>query len=101
MRHDETAVRHVMRRTATAAAAPQGLHLTINDNGAGIPEEDLPFIFDRFWRKDKSRSRASGGTGLGLAIAKRLLDAQGGTIAARNLPEGGLQLEIRIERKSS
>jgi len=88
-------------RCRKSRAAAQGLHLTINDNGAGIPEEDLPFIFDRFWRKDKSRSRASGWTGLGLAIAKQLLEAQGGTIAARNLPQGGLQVEIRIERKSS
>ena len=42
----------------TAKEMPDGLRITVNDNGAGIPDEDLPFIFDRFWRKDKSRSRS-------------------------------------------
>jgi signal transduction histidine kinase len=73
--------------------------VTVNDNGSGIPEEDLPFIFDRFWRKEKSRSRASGGTGLGLAISKQLIEAQGGSIEARNLPEGGLQVVLSIPLK--
>ena len=68
--------------------------LFVNDNGPGVPDEDLPFLFDRFWRKDRSRTRASGGTGLGLAIAKQLIEAQGGTISARNLVEGGLQIQI-------
>ena len=70
------------------------VQITVNDNGTGLPAEDLPFIFDRFWRKDKSRSRLTGGTGLGLAIAKQLVEAQGGRIQARNLPDGGLQISI-------
>ncbi|MBL8098530.1 MAG: HAMP domain-containing protein [Anaerolineales bacterium] len=81
----------------TANATNEGLRITVNDNGAGIPEEDLPFIFDRFWRKDKSRSRTSGGTGLGLAISKQLVEAQGGTIEAKNLSEGGLQVMIEFK----
>jgi len=85
----------------TADETPDYVQIRINDNGSGIPEEDLPFIFDRFWRKEKSRSRASGGTGLGLAIAKQLLEAQGGRIEARNLSEGGLQVEISIGRTLS
>ena len=84
-----------------ARETPKGVRITINDNGPGIPDEDLPFIFDRFWRKEKSRSRTSGGTGLGLAIAKQLLEAQGGRIEARNLSEGGLQVEISIGRTLS
>ncbi len=83
----------------TAIEIKEGLRITVNDNGLGIPEEDLPFIFDRFWRKDKSRSRLSGGTGLGLAIAKQLVEAQGGTITAVNLPEGGLQVFVEIKNK--
>lgn len=72
--------------------------IAVNDNGTGIPDEDLPYIFDRFWRKEKSRARALGGSGLGLAIAKQLVEAQGGTIKARNLPDGGLQVEIKIKK---
>jgi signal transduction histidine kinase len=83
----------------TAIEIKEGLRITVNDNGLGIPEEDLPFIFDRFWRKDKSRSRLSGGTGLGLAIAKQLVEAQGGTITAMNIPEGGLQVVVELKNK--
>ncbi|MBL8091249.1 MAG: hypothetical protein JNJ43_13025, partial [Anaerolineales bacterium] len=81
----------------TANEINDSLKITVNDNGTGIPEEDLPFIFDRFWRKDKSRSRTSGGTGLGLVIAKHLIEAQGGTIEAKNLDEGGLQVVIELQ----
>jgi signal transduction histidine kinase len=66
--------------------------LSVNDSGPGIPEEQLPYIFDRFWRNDKSRARTSGGAGLGLAIAKQLIEGQGGTISAANLPGGGLSI---------
>jgi signal transduction histidine kinase len=67
---------------------------TINDNGPGIPEADLPFIFNRFWRGEKSRARVSGGAGLGLAIARLLVEGQEGRISARSLPEGGLQMAV-------
>ncbi len=80
------------------SAAENAATLSVNDNGAGIPEADLPFIFERFWRKDKSRSRSSGGTGLGLAIAKQLIEAQGGEISAQNLPEGGLQALVNLKK---
>lgn len=81
----------------TANETSDVVRVTVNDNGPGISDEDLPFIFDRFWRKEKSRSRVSGGTGLGLAIARQLIEAQDGQIEARNLPDGGLQVEIRIK----
>ena len=82
----------------TANEISDGVQITVNDNGEGIPTEDLPFIFDRFWRKDKSRARLSGGTGLGLAITKQLVEAQGGMIEARNLEEGGLQVVVGIKK---
>jgi len=82
----------------TANESNERVCITVNDNGPGIPEGDLPFIFDRFWRKDKPRSRVSGGTGLGLAISKQLIEAQGGTIKAMNLPEGGLQVMIELKK---
>jgi len=82
----------------TANEISGGVQITVNDNGEGIPAEDLPFIFDRFWRKDKSRARLSGGTGLGLAITKQLVEAQGGMIEARNLEEGGLQVMVEMKK---
>jgi two-component system sensor histidine kinase BaeS len=75
------------------------VRLSVNDNGPGVAEDELPFLFDRFWRKDKSRARNTGGTGLGLAIAKQLIEAQGGTIEVRNLSEGGLQIQISLKLK--
>lgn len=70
--------------------------LTISDNGPGVSEESLPYMFDRFWRKDKSRSRQTGGSGLGLAIAKQLVEAQGGTITASNHSPSGLSVRIEL-----
>lgn len=82
----------------TANETSKGVQINVNDNGKGIPAEDLPFLFNRFWRKDKSRSRATGGTGLGLAIAKQLIEAQGGKIEAHNLPEAGLQIVVELKK---
>ncbi|MGD0613253.1 MAG: ATP-binding protein [Anaerolineales bacterium] len=72
------------------------MRVSVNDNGPGISEADLPFIFNRFWRGEKSRSRVTGGVGLGLAIAKLLVEGQGGRITACNLPGGGLQVSVSI-----
>ncbi|MCL4535749.1 MAG: ATP-binding protein [Bacteroidetes bacterium] len=58
--------------------------VSVADTGSGIPAEDLPHIFDRFYRVDKSRSRASGGTGLGLAVVKQLVESHGGRVWAES-----------------
>jgi signal transduction histidine kinase len=58
----------------------QEVWIAVTDTGIGIAPEDLPYVFERFWRADKSRSRYSGGTGIGLAIARRLVELQGGKI---------------------
>ena len=63
--------------------------LEVADNGPGIPEEDLPRIFERFYRVDKARSRAAGGTGLGLSIVSDTVRRRGGSVEVRNLPAGG------------
>ena len=69
--------------------------LTVEDNGAGIPEEDLPRLFERFYRVDKARSRDAGGTGLGLAIVSDTVRKRGGTVEAGNRPGGGAVFTVR------
>jgi len=67
----------------------ESVQLTVHDSGEGIPPEALPHIFERFYRADRSRSRALGGSGLGLAIARKLAEAHGGELNAGNHPTGG------------
>lgn len=63
--------------------------VSVEDTGRGIPPDDLPHVFERFYRADRSRTRASGGSGLGLAIAKHLVEMQGGRIWAESQPGRG------------
>ncbi|MFC1945042.1 sensor histidine kinase, partial [Chloroflexota bacterium] len=66
--------------SVSARSPGRYIEVSISDSGVGIPASDLPFIFERFYRTDKSRSRFSGGAGLGLTIAKQMVEAHGGTI---------------------
>jgi signal transduction histidine kinase len=72
------------------------VQLTVHDSGPGIPDEALPYIFERFYRADRSRSRLEGGTGLGLAIARQLARAQGGDLTAANHPQGGAVFTLTL-----
>jgi signal transduction histidine kinase len=70
--------------------------IDVRDTGVGMPIEQLEHIFDRFYRLDSARSRASGGAGLGLAITRAIVEAHGGTIVAGNAPEAGAVFRVRL-----
>ncbi|MGB7220108.1 MAG: ATP-binding protein [Vicinamibacterales bacterium] len=70
--------------------------IAVSDEGPGIPEEDLPRVFERFYRVDKSRARDPGGTGLGLAIVKHLIELHGGDVRAENRAEGGARFTLTL-----
>jgi two-component system, OmpR family, sensor histidine kinase BaeS len=77
---------------------PAGDHVVVDlmDSAPGVDERNLPRLFERFYRVEASRNRASGGAGLGLAICRAIVDAHGGTITAKASPLGGLWLTIRL-----
>jgi signal transduction histidine kinase len=80
-----------------ASSIEQGTRIEVSDTGEGIPAEDLPYIFDRFWRGDPSRSHASGGgTGLGLAITRQLVRAHGGRIYVESRPGQGTTFTVEL-----
>ncbi|WP_261381617.1 sensor histidine kinase [Paenibacillus cremeus] len=72
------------------------VELKVIDFGIGIPEKDLPYVFDRFYRVDKARSRLQGGTGLGLAIAKRLAECNLGQISITSKENEGTTVTVRF-----
>jgi signal transduction histidine kinase len=95
------AIRHTPsggRVGLTASAAPDGVLIAVSDTGPGIPEEHLPRVFDRFYKVDAARSGTAvpSGSGLGLSIVRAIIERHGGTISARNVPEGGAVFELRL-----
>jgi two-component system phosphate regulon sensor histidine kinase PhoR len=71
----------------------------VTDTGIGIPEDDLPDVFERFYRSDVSRSSETGGFGLGLAIAKHIVDMSGGEITVKSVVGYGTTFEITLPRE--
>lgn len=95
----ENAVRYVDRGgTVQVACKRVGLNavVTFDDSGPGMPEEDYARLFDRFYRREASRNRATGGSGLGLAICRSIVEAHGGRIQAGASPLGGLRIRIEL-----
>ncbi|MFF6805470.1 ATP-binding protein [Streptomyces sp. NPDC012616] len=93
------AVRHTPADgTVTLTARRDGdlVVLEVADTGTGIAPEDLPHVFERFWRAEKSRSRRTGGSGLGLPIVRQLTDAHGGTAEAASTPGEGSVFTLRL-----
>jgi signal transduction histidine kinase len=72
------------------------IQLTVADSGEGITPDDLPHVFERFYRGEKSRNRGTGGSGLGLAIAQGIARAHGGDISAMNNPDAGMTFSIKL-----
>jgi two-component system OmpR family sensor kinase len=83
----------------TAAAGPEpvpAVVLDVEDDGPGMPAEQAQRVFERFYRADAARNRASGGTGLGLAIVAGLVNAHGGTVSVRTAPGQGADFQVRL-----
>lgn len=85
--------------TVTEKNDERGLYIEVSDEGAGIPEEDLPFLFERFYKADKSRTRGRSGTGLGLSIAKNIIEAHKGHISVKSKLGQGTTFSFFIPRK--
>ncbi|MFC3232940.1 sensor histidine kinase [Streptomyces nitrosporeus] len=93
------AVRHTPeggRVTLRARAAGETVVVEVADTGSGIAPEDLPHVFDRFWRAEKSRNRRTGGSGLGLAIVRKLVEAHGGTTGVASTVGEGSVFTLRL-----
>jgi two-component system sensor histidine kinase BaeS len=75
---------------------PSGTEIRVADTGIGIDSQDLPRVFERFYRADNSRSRATGGAGIGLSIAKAIVEAHGGTISAASQPGRGSEFLVTL-----
>lgn len=73
-------------------------HIRFEDDGKGVQQEQLPHLFERFYRVDKGRSRKKGGTGLGLAIVKHAVQFHGGAISVTNRPSGGLRFDFTLQK---
>ncbi len=86
------------RVTVECCQEVNSIAIRISDEGQGIPEEELPFVFDRLYRVEKSRSRERGGSGLGLAIAKEIVESHGGRIRIDSQFGKGTAVTIRLKR---
>jgi two-component system sensor histidine kinase CpxA len=98
------AIRHAPNKTTVDVVLRSDgsrLIVIVRDRGSGVPEEHLGSLFEPFTRVAVARERSSGGAGLGLAIARRATELHSGAVSARNHPDGGLEVEIRLPMEPS
>ncbi|MET9593840.1 HAMP domain-containing sensor histidine kinase [Streptomyces sp. NPDC006516] len=97
VRHTPAGGRVTLRAYAARTGDGRGeVVVEVEDTGSGITPEDLPYVFDRFWRAEKSRNRRTGGSGLGLAIVRKLVEAHGGTTAVASTVGRGSVFTLRL-----
>jgi signal transduction histidine kinase len=82
----------------TVKDTPENGAVIVEDNGIGIPKEELPLIFERFYRTDQSRNRKTGGAGIGLTIAKSIVDAHGGRINVESEVGRGSRFTVTLPK---
>lgn len=99
----DNAIRHTLEGGTVEMAVQSvagGIKVDVKDTGTGIVEEDLPFVFERFYKADKARTRGRSGTGLGLAIAKNIVDAHSGSINVHSKVNEGTTFSFYLPRKN-
>jgi signal transduction histidine kinase len=94
----DNAVKYGQRARVGLSAGTDTISLTVDDDGPGLPEEELERVFRPFYRVEQSRSRDTGGVGLGLAVARTVLRAHGGDVRLENRPSGGLRATVTLPR---
>ena len=97
----DNAIRHTAEDgtvTVSYNMKADNITISVTDNGAGIPEEDLPFVFERFYKADKARTRGRSGTGLGLAIAKNIIETHNGKISVQSKEGHGTTFSFRLPK---
>ena len=92
----DNAVKYGKSGTVEIRRTSQAIEIVIDDEGPGIPQQELTRVLEPFYRLDESRSRETGGVGLGLAIAQSIVQTHGGTLTLSNRPEGGLRATIAL-----
>lgn len=98
----DNAIRHTPKGGSVklnVTSDDKGITIRVKDSGTGIPDEDLPFVFERFYKADKARTRGRAGTGLGLAIAKNIIDAHRGHISVQSKQDHGTTFSFLLPRK--
>jgi signal transduction histidine kinase len=94
----DNAVKYGKTASAAIQTTPKSIEIIIDDEGPGIPEQELSRVFDPFYRLEDSRSRETGGVGLGLAIAQSIVQAHRGELVLSNRPTGGIRARIALPR---